>query len=381
MQASKLLGQLIDAQWLLEVRVARHVSVIIAGISVRQIARMMCLRADQCIGGIPLRAAAIVNELHLVRIALLPAAEHNVDVVAAARQVDVAGRQWLRRGLHPRGVLIEIRLLAGAGAVIATLVTLETLSSITGGSVCGVGIVVVGRTSLLEIVLVLELECIARLEGIVLGIVEHIAHIRITLGQILMYILAGYLQILIQIRVALYIVVATVVECLTLLILMEQHCRGLLELTVIVAATTLASSCRSTWPIIVDGALPSAAAGVLRVAATAGCSGGRCQLATRLHLRLGHVPRIKFLWLLRCLSNSTHSALDLQFCWRLAIGKEAPAYGRRRTGIFGQLLIAQRSLRALPLQRGTTRRRQRQLALFVLRRVSELLGSIEDGGQ
>lgn len=254
MQASELLRQLIDAQRLLEVRIARHVCVVVAGISVGQIASMMRLRADQRIGSFSLRATAIVNELHLVGVALLSAAEHNVDVVAAARQVDVAWRLRLCGGLHPGGALIQIRLLATA-AVVAALVALETFTRITRGGVCSVGVVVVGGAAgvaLLKVVLVLELKCIARLEGIVLGVVEHIAHIRIALGQVLMYILAGYLQVLIQIRVALYVVVATVVERLPLLVLMEQHRRGLLELAVIVAATTSPGCSRGAWPVVID---------------------------------------------------------------------------------------------------------------------------------
>lgn len=157
---------------------------------------MMCFRANRRLA--ISFAHPIIDELHLVSISFLAvvAAKHNVDVVAAARQINVAGGQWLRRALGSTCVLIQIRFLAGAG-LIAAFIALETFASIAGSSVCGVGVVVSVVVALLKVVLVLKLKRIARLKWIVLGIVEHIANHRIALRKILMYVLAGYLQILI----------------------------------------------------------------------------------------------------------------------------------------------------------------------------------------
>lgn len=300
LRTSKLLGQLVNAQRLVEVRVPGHVGVVIAGIGVGQVARMVTLAAHfgaSCSSS-SCSTTPVVDELHLVGIPLQAAAKHNVDVVRARRQVDVRGRELLR------GALVEIRLL-GAGPVVA----LEALGGVTRGSVRGVRIVV-GRIllALLEVVLVLELQGVARLEGIVLGVVQDVAGRGIALGQVLVDVLAGDLQVLIQVAVALDVVVVVAAAIVVGLarILVEHH-RGrglLLELAVVVpaalappatlAAATLPGSCRrGAGSLIVHrgGALPARFSG-------AGAGAGDLPAGLLLRLRFGHLPGIQLVLLL-----------------------------------------------------------------------------------
>jgi len=332
LQASKLLGQLVYPNGLLKVRVPRHVRVIVAGIGVGQVAGVVTHLA-----ALDLRAtcttSSVVDELHLVGIPLQTAAEHYVDIVRARRQVDVRGRELFG------GALIQVGFLR-TGSVIA----LETLGRIAGGCVRGVGIIVIRIRilTLLEVVLVLKLQGVRGLKGIVLRVVQDITGRGIALGEILMDVLAGDLQILVQVAVALYVVVVVAAAVVVRLagILVEHHRGGglLLELAVIAAgaalaaATSLAASPlpgrrrRGAGTLIIDG-------------------GATRDLPAGLHLRFrfGHLPGIQLVLLAVPLTtHSTHSSLHLR--GRPAIGQEAPADWRWRTSVLRQLGAAQGAL-------------------------------------
>lgn len=175
-----------------------------------------------------------------------------------------------------------------------------------------------------------------------------------------MDVLAGYLQVLVQIAVALYVVVVVAAAIVVRIagVLVEHHCGGglLFELAMVVATppaapaatTPLAApplpggGCRSARTLIINGACT--------LPARLGCggAGGDFPAGFLFGFGLWHLPGIQLI--LRLFFGSLATDSSFQFRGRPAICQEAPAYGGGGTGILRQLRAAQGSLRALALQ-------------------------------